>query len=256
MLANERQKIILEKIKKSGAVTTAQLVSEFNVSLETVRRDLLLMEKERLLSRVHGGAIAIAEMQPSRPFEVRHNECMEQKQALARKSTEFISEGDVIGIDAGSTAILFAKALREKFSRLTVITYSLSVFELLCDYKDFSVVLVGGNFLRSERMFYGAMALESLEKLNTSKVFIFPAAVSLKSGICYYSNEEYLLVKKLIENSHEVFVLADSRKLEKKALLKVDDMRLEYHYITDSELDAEIKSLYTENEIDIYYGES
>jgi DeoR/GlpR family transcriptional regulator of sugar metabolism len=105
-------------------------------------------------------------------------------------------------------------------------------------------------------MFYAAMTLESLEKLNTSKVFIFPAAASLKSGICYYSNEEYLLVKKLIENSHEVFVLADSRKLEKKALLKVDDMRLEYHYITDSELDAEIKSLYTENEIDIYYGES
>ena len=255
MFANERQKIILEKIKKNGAVTTAQLVSEFNVSLETVRRDLLLMEKERLLSRVHGGAIAIAEMHPSRPFEIRHNECIEEKRALARKSTDFISEGDVIGIDAGSTAILFAEALREKFSRLTVITYSLSVFELLCDYKDFSVVLVGGNFLRGERMFYGAMTLEALEKLNTSKVFIFPAAVSLKSGICYYSNEEYLLVKKLIENSHEVFVLADSRKLEKKALLKVDDMRPEYHYVTDDNLDAEIKSLYKENGIDIVCGD-
>ncbi len=252
MLANERQKIILEKIKKSGAVTTAQLVSEFKVSLETVRRDLLVMEKERLLSRVHGGAIANSEMYPPRSFEERNKDFSSQKRELAEKSTEFISEGDIIGIDAGSTGILFAEALKEKFSRLTVVTYSLPVFELLCDYKDFSVVLIGGRFMRNERFFYGAMSLDMLENINTAKAFIFPAAVSLKYGICYYSEEEYLLVKKLIEHSSEVFVLADSSKFEKRAFLKVNDMRPEYHYITDSCVDGEIKSLYKENEINIF----
>jgi len=254
MLASERQNLIFQKIKSNGAVTVSQLVDEFDVSLETVRRDLLLMEKQHLLSRVHGGAIAIAEMYPSRPLDVRNRECSDQKRSLARKATEFVSEEDVIGIDAGSTAVLFAEALKEKFNKLTVITYSLPVFELLCDYREFSVILMGGYFIKNERFFCGALTLDMLERVNMKKSFIFPAAVSLKSGICYYSQEEYILVRKVIASSSEVFVLADSSKFEKKALLKVDEMRPEYHYVTDFGLTDDIKSLYKENHIEIACG--
>ena len=123
MLAKERQEKILELLQRNGAVTTSHLVDLFQVSIETVRRDLLSMEQQGRLSRVHGGAVAKQNMKPFYELEKRNTEYSGEKLALSRKAAEFVSEGDVIGIDVGSTANFFADALKERFSRLTVITY-------------------------------------------------------------------------------------------------------------------------------------
>lgn len=256
MFAKERQDKIYEMIQKNGAVTTSTLTQAFGVSVETIRKDLLNMERKGQLIRVHGGAVAKNDMRPILKLQERNKECSDQKMSLSLKALEFISEGEIIGVDAGSTAISFAEVLKEKFSRLTVVTYSLDVFNILCNHKDFSVILCGGHFMKHENTFYGTLTLDMLNTLHVQKSFIFPSAVSLEYGICDYNKEFYLVQKQLIKSSDDIFILADSSKFEKKALLKVDDMRTDYVFISDSDLPEELRVLYRENNIRIYTGEN
>lgn len=254
MFAKERQNKIYELLKSNGAVTTSGLIQRFGVSIETIRRDLLYMEEKGLLSRVHGGAVTTGGMTPSSTLAERHKEYSEQKQELALKATEFIQDGDTIGIDTGSTAIYLALAIKERLSRLTVITHSLDVFDILHGCNDFTVILCGGYYMEDENSFYGSLTLEAVSRLHMQKSFIFPSAISIDCGIYSYSDELYQLQKQYMKCSDEIYFLADSSKFEKKALLKVDDVKGEYIYITDGRLSDELKMLYKENDIDVFTG--
>ena len=171
MFANERQDKIYDMIQNNGAVTTANLVDFFCVSIETIRRDLLAMEQNGRLTRVHGGAVAKSGMKPFMELKERNKEFGKQKYELSLKAAEFISNGDIIGIDSGSTAISFAEVLKERFSKLTVVTHSMDVFEMLSNHKDFSVILCGGHYLREENAFYGELTLGMLNSLHIQKAF-------------------------------------------------------------------------------------
>ncbi len=254
MFANERHNIIYEHIKKSGAVTTANLMKEFNVSIETVRRDLLTMEKKGMVKRVHGGAVEISEMKEFYELKERNQKFVREKRELSENAVKFVNENDIIFIDAGSTANQFAEVLKERFSKLTVITHSMDVFNTLCYHQNFNVILCAGHFNKKENTFYGSIVLDALNKIHAQKIFIFPSAVSMEFGICDYQEDFYQIQKQMLECKGDVYVLADSGKFEKKALLKLADMKKEYQYITDSNLPDELKKLYEENEINIFRG--
>lgn len=254
IFAQERQNKIYEMLQKNGAVTTSGLVNCFGVSIETIRKDLLFMERKGQLSRVHGGAVIKSDMKRFLELQQRNKEYSAQKEALALKATEFISDGDIIGIDSGSTAIALAEAIKERFSRLTVVTHSHDVFETLCNYKDFTLILCGGQYQRSENAFYGALTLDTLSNLHMQKAFIFPSALSLNCGIFDYQNDLYQVQKQMIKSAETIYILADSSKFEKKALLKIDDMKTDYYYVTDASLSKELKKIYEENNINIFIG--
>lgn len=256
MFANERQQKIHEMIHTDGAVTTSGLVNLFDVSIETIRRDLLCMEKDGLLKRVHGGAIAVGEMKVFNTLTQRNKEHGDLKQEIALTALPFVEEGDYIFIDSGSTAIPFAEMIRDHVSTLTVVTHSLDVFQILHNHRNISVILCGGYYDNSENAFYGALTLDMLEKLHVQKAFIFPSAVSIEFGLCDYLQNFYMVQKLMIKNSDSVYILADSSKFEKRALLKMDDMRSEYHYVTDHLLTDELRKLYKENGIHIAVGKA
>ena len=252
MFAKERQDKIYEMILKNNAVTVSNLVETFAVSIETIRRDLLEMEKAGLLNRVHGGAVAKNEMKQFSDLPQRNLQHSPEKKELSLKACEFINEGDIIAVDTGSTAIFFAEALKESFTKLTVITHSLDVFNILNGQNGFEVILCGGHFIKEENSFYGPLVKNTLSNLHADKAFIFTTAVSLEHGVCDYRNEFYEVQKAMLNCSDNIFILADSSKFEKKALLKLCDMRNDYIYITDSALPRELKELYKENNIKIY----
>ncbi len=255
MFAKERRDEIFNIIKLNGAVTTAGLVKNFGVSVETIRRDLLAMEQSGYLLRVHGGAVAKNAKKTPMQLKDRNKEYMKEKEILSRKAIEFIKNGDVIGVDTGSTAGVFAKELKNRFSKLTVVTHSLDVFEVLNDDEGIEVILCGGNFVKSENTFCGLLTLEMYDRVNLSKSFIFPAAVSLRYGVCDNGSEFNLVQRHMIASSSEIFILADSSKFEQRATYKLDDMADEYIYITDGGLSDELKRVYKENNKKIYVGE-
>jgi len=256
LFANERHNIITKMLQKDGAVTTSALVKYFDVSIETIRRDLLTMEKQGLLQRVHGGAVFESKMKSFHSLDKRNEENEDLKKELAKNAADFINENDIIAVDTGSTAIFFAEELLKRFSKLTVITHSMDVLNILGGQKEFSVILCGGHFKASENCFYGSLVNDSLQRLHADKCFIFPTAISLKNGICDYTDDLMTIQKAIISISNKAFILADSSKFEKSAMLKLDDMKEEYTYITDSKLSDSILKLYKENNISIVGGNS
>ena len=252
MLARERQNTIYEMVNKSGAVSTSELMEKMGVSIETVRRDLLLMEKQSLLTRVHGGAVkGKGEMMKFPDLQTRNTSNSEQKRELARTALSLLEEGDIISLDSGSTASIFAQAIRDNFSSLTVITHSLDVFEILSGCDGIEVILCGGHYLREERAFYGPLVLQTLERMRIAKAFICPSAISMEFGIADFQAQLWAVQKQYVKSAERLFVLADSSKFEKKAMLKIDAMSQDYTYVTDSFLSPATKKLYRENKLEI-----
>lgn len=251
MLAKERQDIIYGLLQKNGAVNTGDLVNDLEVSIETIRRDLLTMEQNHLLKRVHGGAVISGQMPSYHHLVQRTEEHISEKEELSKTAMSFIREGDTVGIDTGSTVIVFAQTLKKHFSRLTVVTHSMDVFNILNGHEQFEVILCGGHYMPSERSFYGHLALNCLDKLHMQKTFLFPSAISLRFGLCDYIQELNQVQQKLIGCSDQIFILGDNSKFEKTALLKISDMNPDYTYITDRGLSPALKKIYGENGIRI-----
>lgn len=236
---------------KNGAVTTAQVSRELGVSVETVRRDFLFLERENRLIRVHGGAVLPNGSVERMPLSERLEMNREEKRMLSEKACEFIKENDIIAIDSGSTATEFADILRQKFNSLTVITNSIDVFGLLQNKAGFKLILIGGTYYPDDRAFCGALALETYKGLHCDKAFIMPAAISLKNGISDCGERTSAVAKQLFECADSIFILADSDKFEKNALYRIAPTSNSFTYITDSEISEELKRLYRENGITV-----
>lgn len=248
MFANERHQKILARIRENGAVTTAELIDSFGVSIETVRRDLLQLERSGQLQRVHGGAVAPGGMRPYAQLPQRLEANQAAKAEVAGIAAQLVEEDDIICVDSGSTAYFFAKALEARLSRLTVVTHSMDVFEILSKKEGFRIILCGGCYDPQEKAFHGAITTDTLKQLHVRKAFLCPSAISLKTGIWDYDRELSQVQKQILSICDKAYFLADSVKFETSALLKLCDTSPGHVYVTDSGLSAQYRQLYRDHE--------
>ncbi len=251
MFANERRVKIAELVASQQSVTVSELMERFGVSIETIRRDLECLEKQRVLSRVHGGAITVKNMQRFTQLSQRVSENRDLKRQLSQTAAGLISEGDRIAIDSGSTAIELAQVLRERFHELTVVTNSPEVFHLLYPVEGFHLIQVGGFYLESENAFYGFLAVDTLHSLHVSKSMIFPSAVSLQYGVGCYVPELIEVQRAFMDISDEAIILADSSKFETTAALKLCGLSSVRRFVTDGHLPDAVYCSYLEKGIQI-----
>ena len=124
MQPSERHDIILQKLAEQEMMTVAELMEEFNVSIETVRRDLNHLEKEKKIKKVYGGAILFNRTAIITSGTFRLAENVTEKQAIGRRCAELVNDGDTIYLGPGTTVLQVAKILKER-KNLTVITDSI-----------------------------------------------------------------------------------------------------------------------------------
>lgn len=253
MFSMERQNLIYDIIKEKGAVRIQELAKLFSVSTETIRRDLLELDKRNCIQRVHGGALYVSETQKYKKLQPRLEENNTLKEELSMFAASMLCDGDTLTVDTGSTAAVFADVLAAHFSflTLTIITHSLDVFQKLCTISNFNMILCGGSFLKDENAFYGELCLQTIRGLHASKALIFPAGVSIKFCVTDYLQELYQVQKTFMEISDRTIFLVDSSKFEKNALCKISGMNPGDTFVTDSGLPQEIYRLYQENNINI-----
>ena len=219
-----------------------------------MRKDLLSLEKNGELLRVHGGALGLNEKAPNFNLLKRMEFHKKEKTEVSYAAAKLVEESDLIAIDSGSTATEFIEVLKEKFSKLTIITASTDVFDSAKNYKNFEIILCGGNFFKEENTFFGAFAVEMIKKFHVKKSFIFPSAISLAGGIEIYEKEFYELQKALISIGEKVIIMADSSKFEKRAFIKTCNITQGQIFVTDSALSPEIKEIYKTNDINVIIG--
>lgn len=212
MLAQDRYRKIMDILQKNNSVKVSSLTKLFNVSIETVRRDLEFMESQGLLQRVHGGAVLekIDCMQPS--ILSRENEYKEQKTEIGEIVSRFIKEGQSIAMDASTTNHEVAKVLKKKFEKLTILTNYLPIINELSDMDKYTIIIPGGILRKEGMSIVGDMTEDNIGRFHADKAFISMSGISIREGLTDYGFDDVRVKKKMMSISQEVMVLADSSK--------------------------------------------
>ncbi len=251
LLAEERKDTIIQMLEEEGSVKVSKLTKLFDVSIETIRRDLESLEKEGLLKRVYGGAVLKKNEVQKLNYINREKEFINEKREIAKIAIKYIEDGQSIALNDSTTNIEIARELKNNFKELTVITNSLMIANELDDAESFTVILAGGILNSKERAFFGELPKKLLSNFIADKAFISVGGVSLIRGITDFMPEEVQIEKGLIEISQETIILADSSKMDKISLIKLEDIHEVNLIITDSKLDSKILNNYLKNGIEI-----
>lgn len=256
MFVEERHRAILQKLHRERNVRAAQLMEAFNLSFETIRRDLEHLEKQGLLQRVHGGAILPdPDYGVELPATIREMKYTEQKRQLAVTAAGFVQEGQSIAIDVSTTNTHFAQALKQRVQKLTVLTNSLPIVNELMSMPNYTVILIGGVVRSQELCVVGDLAEAFIAQFNVDTFFMSMSGVTLTDGVTDYGVGEVQIKKRLLECSRETFVLADSSKFDAVSLLKVCDAGQIRRFITDPLIHPEIVDRYRAHGIEIVYSD-
>ncbi len=220
----ERKKKIIDEINRTGKVKVVDLAGFFQVSTETIRRDLDGLEESGLLKRVYGGAIKTTyKIEP--PFSQRAGVHLQEKIRIGHKAAALVSDGDAIVIDVGTTTLEFARALKQK-KELTIFTNSIPVASVIMEALNNheltgELILLGGSVNPTQRSTSGPLTISVLHQFHIDKAFISVGGISLKNGVSDYDLDESYVSKEMIEASNDTIVLADHSKIGNQAFSKI-----------------------------------
>ncbi|VDC20179.1 DeoR/GlpR family DNA-binding transcription regulator [Pseudogemmobacter humi] len=233
MWSHERQAKILGLLTARQKVSTSQLALEFDVSRETIRRDLLEMEERALLTRVHGGAMLSDHViEPEPAFEKRRGHNAEQKSAIGRMALTLIPEGSTCFIDTGTTTIAFARELMAR-GNIRVITNSLEIARIMAGGKDCDVLLLGGRPHRDVPATYGEMTLSQIDRFLADFAVISPVGLHVDRGVTDYELHEAEVARAMMRRAQSCVVLCHSDKIGVESRVSICRLDEVDHLVTD-----------------------
>ncbi|NDL67062.1 DeoR/GlpR family DNA-binding transcription regulator [Anaerotalea alkaliphila] len=238
MLPLERKQEIVKMLVQSRSVKVADLSAIFNVTEETIRRDMEKLEREGLLKRTYGGAVLLESPGEDMPFAWRVKEHTDEKRRLAGLAVEFIKDGDTIMLDSSTTALEVAKALGEE-RQVTLITNSVNVCVELAHHKNCRIISTGGILNAKTMSFEGPTAVKNLSAYYADKAIFSCKGIDLERGVMESSEYEAEIKKRMIQAAKRVVLVVDGSKFEKMSLVKIDDFSHVDVLVTDRSLDGE-----------------
>ena len=244
-----RQKLIIDKIKMQGEVTTKELTEELNVSSMTIRRDFQALEKIGKIQLTHGGAI-LKDYALERPMSYKEAKYVAEKKAIANFAASFVREGDIVFIETGSTTQAIVGELTEK-NNLTVHTNSIMAANTLANFENISLYMAPGEYRELSKGFVGPLTNKYIKQFYYDVAFLGTEGIDLIFGLSVPNLDDALAKKSLIENAKKVILVADHSKFEQKFLCKICDLKKIAHIITDEHLSNEIYEQYTKKGINI-----
>lgn len=250
MLAITRKSKIKDIILEKKSVVVSELANTFSVTEETIRRDLKTLEDEGFLIRTYGGAFIQDGVQNEVDLSIRETAYTQSKQLIADKCAEIIHNGDSIFLDASTTAHFIAKAVRDM--RLTILTNSLKVINLLTDCPNIRLISIGGLFNSNNMSFIGRSALQSLDNYYVDKTFMSCRSLSQIHGITDSNESMSEIRQKLLSRSNSVYVVADYSKFDKTSFITICSFDDIDGVITDKQLDQDWINFLTDNNV-VYY---
>ncbi|WP_211745759.1 DeoR/GlpR family DNA-binding transcription regulator [Paenibacillus sp. Marseille-Q4541] len=230
MLTEERYRLILERLQLHGVVKLQELVELLGASESTVRRDLIDLEANQLLKRVHGGASLITQKSAELGMEEKTFKNVQEKNIVAKLAAQQIQNGDCIYLDAGTTTLAMIPYIEAE--DITVVTNGLSHVEALVS-KNIRSYLLGGLIKTHTKAVVGSIALQNMDQFRFDKSFIGTNGVDVKMGYTTPDPEEALLKRSAHLMSGNTYVLADSSKFGEVAFAKLFNLN-EATLITDS----------------------
>ena len=213
VLARQRQEVILDEVRRTGAVQVSDLVVRLGVSDMTIRRDLDALSRRGLVEKVYGGATSTAGRSTDEPgFEAKSVRQLAEKEAIARLAAGLVRPGTAIGLSAGTTTWTLARQL-DDVPDLTVVTNSIRVADALqqSGRADRTVVLTGGVRTPSDAL-VGPVAVQALRSLHLDLVFLGVHGMAPRAGFTTPNLNESETNRALAEAASRLVVVADHEK--------------------------------------------
>lgn len=254
MLAAERRKIILEKVHEEKKVIVSELSREFEVSEETIRRDLEKLADEGHVVKSYGGAVINEIGSIDLPFNVRWKSNAVGKQKIADLVSREITDGDHIFLDASTTAVFIAKNIKQK-KNLTIITNSIEILLELSDVTGWNIIDTGGTLKGDSMSLVGKKATDNIERYNADKVFLSCKGLDKQKGITEGNDEMGEIKQSMIKSSSKVYLTVDSTKFDRIGFSKIAPLSEVDVIITDKRPENVWLDIMEENNIECRYPE-
>lgn len=237
MFSEERREKIFEKVKKEGRVLAKELAEEYEVSIDSIRRDLSMMEEEGLLKRTHGGAIPIPKVRTMpQPVSIRYGEGSENQNAIAKNAVFYIKENETVFIGGASIHYVMLKYLPKHFP-YTVMTNSVEIAYHLRSFTNIHTYLIGGKVKSSGNITDG-LANDFANRFKLDVSFATAGGLS-KRGLSTATPEVAIFHRTIYENSRKVIALMEHTGLGMDLFTEMISLSKLDLVITDNEAEEE-----------------
>lgn len=252
MLAIERRNAILSKLYLDGKVIVSALSQEFDVTEETIRRDLEKLDKEGLVKKSYGGAVLVQNYSTDLPHSVRKKANVEAKQKIAEKISTLFNDGDCIMLDASSTALLLLNYIRN-LKNITLITNSVEALIELSDKDDWNVFSTGGKLKKGSLSLVGPSAEKTIRSFHVDYAVCSSKGLDINRGITDSNEKDSEMKQAIFESAETKILCVDSSKFDKISLIKVGDISDVDIIATDTEPSAHWQEHLKRKDVELIY---
>ena len=254
MLAIERRNAILEKLQAERRVVVSELSQIYKVSEETIRRDLEKLENDGFVIKSYGGAVSNENANVDLPFNIRKKRNVISKQKIAEVISSRIKDGTSIMLDASSTAVYIAKALKER-KNLTLITNSIEILIEMFDTPNVNVLSTGGAMREGSFALVGPQTDKMLKSYHVDVAIVSAKGFDLETGMTDTEELHANNKKTMLHAGREKVLAVDSSKFGKTAFTEIGTLEDISMVVTDAKPDEVWLQAFKEYGIECIYPE-
>lgn len=252
MLAIERRNEILSKLQKERKVVVGDLSQFYNVTEETIRRDLEKLEKEGLAKKTYGGAVLNESFSVDLPYTVRKKANVGSKQQIAETIAAMIADGDHLILDASSTALFIAKRMKDR-KNITVITNSVEILFELSDRNGWKILSTGGSLKEGGLALVGYQAERMISAFYVDYAIFSCKGIDINHGITDANESDAQMKKMILKAAKKKILAVDHSKFNRISFTQVCGLSEIDMAVTDEEPDEAWKQAFSSAEIELVY---
>ncbi|MCS6623508.1 DeoR/GlpR family DNA-binding transcription regulator [Roseibacterium beibuensis] len=244
-----RQDDILRVAREIGRVGVDDLAAQFDVTVQTIRRDLTELCEAGLLDRVHGGAVLPSGV-TNIGYEERRRTAAGAKEVIARAAAALIPPGASVFLNIGTTTEAVARVLRDT-ANLMVVTNNMNVAQILSGHPSAEVMVTGGRLRRADNGLVGERATATINQFKADFAILGCSAVDLEGDLLDFDPEEVRVTKAFLSKARSAILVADDSKLERNAPVKIASLTGFDRWITNAPPPEALQDLCAESETEI-----
>lgn len=247
---NKRQAELVELVQEKGFVTIDALVQHFNVTPQTIRRDLSQLAESGLITRHHGGAEGTSST-ANTSYNSRKIMSLDAKERIANEVVKMIPNGASLFINIGTTTETIARALLSH-KALNIVTNDIHVATILAAKEDFTVIIAAGEVRHRDGGIIGEATCDFIGQFKMDFGIIGISGISLDGSLLDFDFREVKVAQAIINNSDSVILAADHSKFGRTAMVKQGNIAQIDHLVTDQTPPAEIVEILSNHQIDTH----
>jgi DeoR family transcriptional regulator of aga operon len=239
---SSRRQRIASLLHEHGSVQIPALAELFNVSTQTLRKDLNFLDSKGVCTRSPGGAILRRGAPAPREdaIDVKRTLFADEKVRIGKAAAALIGTGESVLLDSGSTTLQVARHVKPDES-LVVVTNDVGILNELVSHQDVQLVFLGGTLRRKSLSFFGTQTEQALQDLHVDKLFLAADGFDIEKGVTTHFEPEALLNRKMCEVAREVILVTDSSKFGRVCLHKIVESQRIAKVVTDDGIPAEAR---------------